>query len=152
MLGPIVVLAKTRGCLAQLWCERRGLRQRAVGVSVALIIYYGKPGLESQVFHSYMASSGYRVKVVDNCDGASSALDADPDAIVVIALDQEPHELIHHAEVLRAHAKHDSHIFVISPAESPETQLSGIDVIPQPYRLSELVRRIRALAQETQSH
>jgi DNA-binding response OmpR family regulator len=113
------------------------------------IIYYGRPGLETQVFQSYMVSSGYRVQVVYNRDSASCALDASPDAIVVIAVDQDPQEMIRQAEILRAHAQLDGHVFLISPAESLDLQLSGIDVIPRPYRLSELVRRIRALTPDS---
>jgi DNA-binding response OmpR family regulator len=110
-----------------------------------LIIYFGKPGLETEVFHSYMASLGYRVQVVSTCASATSALDATPGAIVVIAADQEPEEAVHHAESLHAHLKIDGRIFVISSAQSLDLRLSGVDFIPQPYRLSELVKRIRAL-------
>jgi DNA-binding response OmpR family regulator len=111
------------------------------------IIYYGKPGLETQVFLSYMVSSGYRVQVVHNRDSASCALDATPDAIVVIAVDQDPEESIRQAEILRAHAKLENHVFLISPEESLELQPIGIQVVPRPYRLSELVKRIRALTE-----
>jgi DNA-binding response OmpR family regulator len=117
-------------------------------MSLPLIIYFGKPGLESQVFQSYMVSSGYQVQVVGSCDGATSALDANPDAIAVIAVDQDPQGLIHQAEILRAHAGPSSHIFIISPDEALDLHLSGVQVIPRPYRLSELVRRIRALIQD----
>jgi DNA-binding response OmpR family regulator len=111
-----------------------------------LIIYYGKPGLETEVFQSYMMSSGYRVQIVGDCDSATSALHANPEAIVVLAADQEPEEAIHHAELLHAHLEINGRIFVISSAQSLDPQLSGVDVIPQPYRLSELVKRIRALS------
>lgn len=114
-------------------------------MSYPLIVYFGKPGLDTQVFQSYMVSSGYKVQVACDRDCTSSALDANPDAIVVIAVDQEPQALIHHAEALRSHVSLNSHILVISPAEPSDLQLNGFEVIQQPYRLSELVKRIRAL-------
>jgi DNA-binding response OmpR family regulator len=112
---------------------------------VRLIIYFGMPGLETEVFQSYMASLGYKVQVVSTCASAASALDAAPDAIVVIAADQEPEEAIQSAESLQAHLKVDGRIFVISPAQALDLHLSRVDIVPQPYRLSELVKRIRAL-------
>lgn len=117
-------------------------------MSLPLIIYYGKPGLESQVFQSYMVSSGYQVQVVGSRDGAASALDANPESIAVVAVDQQPQGLIRQAEILREHAGPGGYIFVISSEESIDLDLSGIQVVPRPYRLSELVRRIRALTQE----
>jgi DNA-binding response OmpR family regulator len=118
-------------------------------MSLPLIIYYGKPGLDTQVFQSYMVSSGYQVQVVNNRESARTALKADPCAIVVIATDQDPQEIIQQAEGLRAYAKLDDHIFIISPFESLDLHMSGVNVIPRPYRLSELVRRIQALAPQT---
>lgn len=116
-----------------------------------MIIYYGKPGLDTQVFQSYMASSGYQVQVVNDREGVQSALDANRDAIFVIAADQDPHDKFH-AELLRAEAAYGHRIFVISQEETPDLQLNGIAVIPKPYRLSELVRRIRALSPENSTH
>ncbi len=114
-----------------------------------MIIYYGKPGLEAQVFQSYMASSGYKVQVVSTREGVLAALAADPAAIAVIALDDKQQELIEQAELLRRYADHrQSHIFILSTEETLEAQPAGIDVIPRPYRLSELVRRIQALTKE----
>lgn len=121
---------------------------RALGITLPLIIYYGPPGLDTQVFQSYMVSSGYQVKVVSNREGVRSALDANRDAIVVIAVDQDAQELTGEAESLRALTRFGRRIFLISPEETPELRLSGVQVIPKPYRLSELVRRIRAIAPE----
>ncbi len=118
-------------------------------MSYSLIIYYGKPGLESQVFQSYMASSGYKVQVVTTREGALSALAADPSAIAVIALEKKQQELIEQAELLRLCADHNpSHIFILSTEDTFEIRPPGVDVIPRPYRLSELVRRIQAIAKE----
>ena len=114
-----------------------------------MIIYYGKPGLEAQVFQSYMVSSGYKVQVVSTREAALAALAADPAAIAVIALDNKQQELVEQAELLRRHANHQqSHIFILSTEEILEAQPAGIDIIPRPYRLSELVRRIQALTKE----
>lgn len=117
-----------------------------------MIIYYGRPGLDTQVFQSYMVSSGYQVQVVGNRDGVRSALDANRDAIVVIAVDQDPEELAAQAQRLRSLARFDRRIFLISPEETADPRLSGIEIIPKPYRLSELVRRIRALAPGNSRH
>ncbi len=115
-----------------------------------LIIYYGNSGLESQIFQSYMTSSGYRVQVVNSREGAISALHADPAAIAVIALEKKQQELIEQAEALRAYAdRAHAHFFILSTEEAFEPRQPQIDVIPRPYRLSELVRRIQALTKDT---
>ena len=98
---------------------------------------------------SYLASSGYNVKVETTRDGVLAALDADPSAITVIALDADQQELLDQAVGLRRTIDHQpAHIFILSTEETGEAQPAGIDVIPRPYRLSELVRRIQALAKE----
>ncbi len=118
-------------------------------MSLPLIIYYGKSGLESQVFQSYMASSGYKVQVVTNGDAAANAMAANPDAIAVVALDRKQNELFEQARNLRAHAdRNSSRIFILSTEDTREAPPDGIDVIPRPYRLSELVRRIQAITKE----
>ncbi len=114
-----------------------------------LIIYFGKTGLESQVFQSYMASSGYKVQVVTNGEAATSAIDANPAAIAVVALDRKQNDLLDQARRLRRHADQNrSHIFVLSTEDTREAPQAGIDVIPRPYRLSELVRRIQAITKD----
>ncbi len=115
-----------------------------------LIIYYGNLGLESQVFQSYMVSSGYKVQVVNSREGVISALHADPAAIAVIALEKKQQELIEQAQALRAHADQGrAHFFVLSTDDALDLRQPGIDIIPRPYRLSELVRRIQALTKES---
>jgi hypothetical protein len=143
-LGPSGVILATCRSLPQS-CVKQGHRHSVVGMYPRLIIYYGQPGLETEVFRSYMASLGYRVQVVYTCAKAASVLDETPGAIVVIAADQEPEEAVHHAEALYAHLQIDGRIFVISSAQPLDLRLSGIDFVPQPYRLSELVRRIRSI-------
>ncbi len=115
-------------------------------MTLPLIIYYGNPGLESQVFQSYMVSSGYKVQVVSTSEGASSALDANPVAIAVIALQNKLSELMAQAYELRSHTNvSGSQIFVLSSDDGVDTSQPGVVIIPRPYRLSELVRRIQAL-------
>ncbi len=116
-----------------------------------MIIYYGKSGLESQVFQSYMASSGYKVQVVTTAEAAIAALDANPSAIAVVALDKRQQELIEQAQRLRARVdRQRGHVFILSTEDMSEMPPAGIDVIPRPYRLSELVRRIQALSKNHQ--
>ncbi len=115
-----------------------------------LIIYYGNSGLESQVFQSYMASSGYKVQVVSTREGAISALHTDPAAIAVIALEKKQQELIEQAQALRTYADQSrAHFFVLSTEDGFEMRQSWIDIIPRPYRLSELVRRIQSLMKDS---
>ncbi len=115
-----------------------------------LIIYYGNSGLESQVFQSYMASSGYRVQVVNTREGAISALHADPAAIAVIALEKKQQELIEQAQALRTYTdQRRAHFFILSTEDGFEIGQPWIDVIPRPYRLSELVKRIQSLLKES---
>ena len=114
-----------------------------------MIIYYGKHGLEAQVFQSYMTSSGFKVQVVTTREGALSALAADPSAIAVIALEKQQRELIEQAELLRRYTdRKEGHVFVLSTEDSYDLRPAGIDVIPRPYRLSELVKRIQAITKE----
>ncbi len=114
-----------------------------------LIVYLGKSGLESQVFQSYMASSGYKVQVVANGDAARTALSANPEAIAVIALDRRQNELIEQARHLRAQADPEhGRVFILSTEDNGQAPPEGVDVIPRPYRLSELVRRIQSLTKE----
>ncbi len=115
-----------------------------------LIIYYGNSGLESQVFQSYMASSGYRVQVVNTRESAISALHTDPAAIAIIALEKKQQELLEQAQALRAYADQArAHFFVLSTEDAFDPRQAWIDVIPRPYRLSELVRRIQNLLKDS---
>ncbi len=115
-------------------------------MSLPLIVYYGNSGLESQVFQSYMASSGFKVQVVTSSEAAAKVLDANPDAIAVVALDESDQRLVEEAEELQARGnRRKSRVFVLSTEESMITPPNGVDVIPRPYRLSELVRQIQGL-------
>ncbi len=115
-----------------------------------LIIYYGNSGLESQVFQSYMASSGYKVQVVNTREGAISALHADPAAIAVIALEKKQQELIEQAQALHTYADQKrAHFFILSTEDGFELRQPWMDIIPRPYRLSELVRRIQSLLKDS---
>ncbi len=115
-----------------------------------LIIYYGSPGLESQVFQSYMVSSGYKVQVVTTREGAITALDANPASFAIVALQNKQWDLIEQARSLLAHVRDSRcHVFVLSAEDGAEMPPDGIDVIPRPYRLSELVRRIQALTKNS---
>ncbi len=124
----------------------KGSRPSAKGMPRPLIIYYGNTGLESQVFQSYMASSGYKVQVVTSGEAAASALDANPASIAVIALDRKQHELMEQARRLRGQVNgREGFIFILSTEDTREPAPEGVVVIPRPYRLSELVRRIQAI-------
>jgi DNA-binding response OmpR family regulator len=115
-------------------------------MSLPLILYYGNTGLESQVFQSYMASSGFKVQVVTSSEAASRALDANPEAIAVVALDEDDNKLVEEAEELQARGnRRKTRVFVLSTQEARINTPEGVDVIPRPYRLSELVRQIQGL-------
>ena len=110
------------------------------------IIFYGTPGLEAQIFQTYMASSGYQVQLVTTRDGAFSSIDGSPSAIVVIAVDKSPQELTELAREIRARKQGtNGHVFILSGEQPFDTGLPSVDVIPRPFRLSEVIARIQTI-------
>ena len=110
------------------------------------IIFYGPPGLEAQVFQSFLTKSGYRVRLVTVAEQAWLALNANPTAILVIALDhslQEARDLVQ--RVGTTLARRVLHIFILAEEQPFEVDLPNAEIIPRPWRLSEVIARIRAL-------
>ncbi len=121
------------------------LNTRSV-MALPAIIFYGTPGLEAQIFQTYMASSGYQVQMVTTRDGAFASVAGSASAIVVIAIDKPPQELTALAQEIRARKQVPAnHIFILSGEQSFDTGLPSVDVIPRPFRLSEVIARIQAI-------
>jgi len=113
------------------------------------LIYYGKFGLEAQIFQTYMASSGYQVQTVLTRDGVLDALRAQPDAITVIALDQSPTELTKLVSELRERSDNaSSAIFLLGGDQSFDPHMDSVYVITLPYRLSEVIGRIQSITRQ----
>jgi DNA-binding response OmpR family regulator len=111
------------------------------------LIYYGKSGLEAQIFQTYMASSGYQVQTVLTRDGVLEAIGMQPNAITVIALDKSPVELTELAGELRVRAKDSSNpIFLLGGDEPFDPRMDSVYVITRPFRLSEVITRIQSIS------
>lgn len=111
------------------------------------LVYYGKPGLEADVFQAYMTSSGFSVQMVTGADLTIPANGFRNPFITVISLDRSPEELLRLANEIQASGNGSvKRILILTegqpfPAESP-----SVEVILRPYRLSQLADRIRAIS------
>ncbi len=111
------------------------------------IVYYGKPGLEADVFQAYMASSGYPVQMMTTAGGETLSDVFDSSSITVIALDKTPQELLQLAQEIRTQRPGClKRVFILTEGQPPEVDLPSVEFIHRPYRLSELVERIRAVS------
>ena len=110
------------------------------------IVFFGPPGLEAQIFHSYLTHSGYWVQVVHTRERALNALDAEPGALAVIALKETPDQFIELIHTIRAHTgQPERPIFALVEEEDLELNLYDVQVFPRPFRLSDVIKHIVAL-------
>jgi DNA-binding response OmpR family regulator len=110
------------------------------------IVFLGTAGLEADIFSSYMSSAGYLVQVISATDGAVSAVQKDPSAIVVISVDQTGDELLRLVRAARAGTGNKRNpIFVLTNEKGFDAGLPSVYVVTRPFRLSELVKRIQNL-------
>lgn len=109
------------------------------------LVYYGKPGLEADVFQAYMASSGFPVEVVTNGKIPGNMLDSS--SITVISLEKSPEELMHLADEIQARSKGCvKRVLILADGQPFESEAPSVEVIHRPYRLSEIADRIRAIS------
>ncbi len=109
------------------------------------IVYYGKRGLEADIFTSYMRLSGYCVQVVTTENGHIPDLVSTPASIAVISLDKPSAQVLQLAEQIRAQAEGCAKIFVLAEPGAINPHGTPIEVIERPYHLSELIKRIQSL-------
>jgi hypothetical protein len=135
------------GSISQWGGDGWGLLARAM--SFPKIVYFGPSGLDADIFRAYMASSGFNVQLAPTREDALAAVKADPTAITVIALDKPPPDLIKLARDVRARTlSEESHIFILAGSQPFDPGVPSVEVIPRPFRLAELSRRIQSLARQ----
>jgi hypothetical protein len=111
------------------------------------LIYYGKPGLEADVFQAYMASSGFAVRMVTGAHGQIPSKLLDDSAITVISLEKSNEELIRLANEIRARSNGCvRRVLILADGQPFEVEAPAVEVIFRPYRLSEIADRIRAIS------
>ena len=114
----------------------------------ASIIYYGTPGLETDIFQSYMSCSGYPVRVVTGFPEAPTITTLAA-SIAVIALEKPGEELVRLARELCARSEGClQRIFILTDAESLPVAEPQVEIIQRPFRLSEVIKRIQFLSRQ----
>jgi hypothetical protein len=111
------------------------------------LVYYGKPGLEADVFQAYMASSGFPVQVVTNAEGRIPANLFNGSSITVISLDKSPEELLRLANEIQVRSNGCvKRVLILADGQPFDAEVPAVEVILRPYRLSEIADRVRALS------
>jgi DNA-binding response OmpR family regulator len=111
------------------------------------IVYYGKPGLDADVFQAYMTSSGYPVQMVTSAEGGFPPNVLGISSITVIALEKSPQELLELAHEIRMQSNGCvKRVLILAEGQSSDADAPAVEFIHRPYRLSELVERVRAIS------
>jgi hypothetical protein len=112
-----------------------------------LLVYYGKPGLEADVFQAYMASSGFSVQMLTNTEGRIPQSVFSNDSITVISLEKTNEELVRLANEIRAQNNGSAkRVLILADGQPFDVEAPAVEVIFRPYRLSEIADRIRAIS------
>jgi hypothetical protein len=112
------------------------------------LVYFGKPGLEADVFQAYMASSGFPVQMVTNAQGRFPANLFNSSSITVISLEKSPEELLRLASEIRMRGNGCvKRILILADGQTFDAEAPAVEVIQRPYRLSEIADRVRAISQ-----
>jgi hypothetical protein len=110
------------------------------------IFYYGLPGLEADIFHSYMRCSGYPVRMLVTRTPFLPPLPDGSASVVVIALTEPPEKLAQFARELRMNSSGTvQRVFILANGTPPRVDDPGIEIIERPFRLSEVIKRIQVL-------
>lgn len=111
------------------------------------LVYIGKPGIEADVFRTYMVSSGFTVQIVTDTQGQLPESLFDEDAITVISLRNSSEELARFEDEIRSHnGRAANRILILADRQSLGAKATALQVIFRPYRLSEIAARIRAIS------
>ncbi len=113
------------------------------------IFYYGVPGLEADIFQSYMRCSGYPVKMMLPNGSPLAPLPDDTASVVVIALPKSSEELVRLARALRIQSKGSlKHIFILADGQPLQVDDPTVEIIERPFRLSEVIKRIQVYSRQ----
>ena len=111
------------------------------------LVYYGKPGLEANVFRAYMTSAGFTVQLVTNLQDQIPANLSSNSFITVISLEESSQELIRVANEIRERSNGNvKRVLILADGPPFEVEAPAVEVIFKPYRLSEIADRIRAIS------
>lgn len=111
------------------------------------LIYFGKPGLEADVFQAYMASSGFSVQMVTNAEGRIPANVFNSSSITVISLEKSPEELLRLANEIQVQSNGGvKRVLILTEGQPFDAEAPTVEVISRPFRLSEIEDRIRAIS------
>ncbi len=109
------------------------------------IVYYGRRGLEADVFQSYMRLSGYPVQMVPIENGSLPEAINCASSVAVISLDRPLDQILVLAQSIEKQAQGCVQIFILSDPESAVPGGPGVEVIIRPFHLSEVIKRIQRL-------
>ncbi len=110
------------------------------------IFYYGTPGLEADIFQSYMRCSGYQVRLIITDTMTPVAMPSGTSSIAVIALEKRPEELVQFAHELRRRSGElVKRVFILADSFPTGLDDPAVEIIQRPFRLSEVIKRIQIL-------
>ncbi len=109
------------------------------------VVFYGRRGLEADVFESYMSRSGYPVQVVLVENGHLPSVANEPSSIAVIALGptSQGMEL---ARQIQMETGGCARVFILNAPEAQRSDDPSVEIIPKPYQLSQVVKRIQRVS------
>ncbi len=109
------------------------------------VVFYGRRGLEADVFESYMRRSGYPVQIVLVENGHSPYVANEPSSIAVIALGSSGQGM-ELARQIQMETGGCAKVFILHELESQKSDDPSVEIIPQPYQLSQVVKRIQRVS------
>ena len=110
------------------------------------IVYYGRPGLESDIFVSYMRHSGYPVQVVPLENGEFPQIVRLPASVAVVSTDRAADQTLHFVQEIRRQTEDCVKIFVIADLPAVEPEVPSVEIINRPNHLGAVVKKIQGLS------
>ncbi|MGE5140917.1 MAG: hypothetical protein ACM3JD_15735 [Rudaea sp.] len=110
------------------------------------IVYYGRPGLESDIFVSYMRHSGYPVQVVPLENGNLPDVVNLPASVAVVSLDRTADQTLHFIREIRNQTEDCVKIFVIADLPTVEPEVPAVEIVNRPNHLGAIVKKIQGLS------
>ena len=115
----------------------------------SMILFYGQPGLEADIFQSYMRCSGYPVHLITGDLPPSLRMTILPASVGVIALQKPAEDLVGLArEMLSSGQGYFKRIFILADGQPVPATEPEVEVIYPPFRLSGVIKRIQALSRQ----
>ncbi|MGB8645748.1 MAG: hypothetical protein WCF84_10965 [Anaerolineae bacterium] len=110
------------------------------------IVYYGRRGLEADIFETYMRRAGYSFQMVPVENESMPEVVNQLSSVAVISLDCPDDWVLLLTQMIQLHAEGCIRIFVLAGAQNVALSIPFVDVIACPYRLGEVVKRIQHLS------